>query len=92
MYIEFYLPPEKGGLLPHQVRNHISGELRRWATKHNIPYKEKTVKLVHRITFDDDRYYALFNMTWNPTRLSWIPGQQAWWYDYRIIKDLNNKI
>jgi len=86
MYIEFYLPPERGGLLPHQVRNRISVELRNWATKHNISYKEKTVKLIHRITFDDDRYYVFFNLTWHP------PGQQHWWRDYRIIRDLNNKI
>jgi len=85
MLIEFYLPPERSGLLPHQVRNYISRELNRWAKQHNISYQEKTVKLVHRICFDDDRYYAFFNLTW-------APGQEHWWYNYRIISNRNNPV
>jgi len=36
-----------------------------WASQHNIRYNQKTVKYVHRVTFDEDRYYTFFALTWN---------------------------
>jgi hypothetical protein len=81
MLIEFYLPPEHRGFLPIDARDWISQELAAWAARHNITYKEKTVKLVHRICFDDDRHYAFFKLTWDP------PSDHDWWYNFRIITD-----
>jgi hypothetical protein len=81
MLIEFYLPPEQKGFLPMHARNWISRELAVWAERHSIPYKEKTVKLIHRICFDDDRHYIFFKLTWNP------PFDDDWWHNFRIIAD-----
>lgn len=53
-----------------------------WASQQNIPYKEKTIKRKHRVSFNDDRHYAIFSLTWNPDFRT----------NYRIITDLNNKI
>jgi hypothetical protein len=81
MLIEFRLPPERGGFLPGHARDWISEELACWAQHHNITYKEKTVKLIHRVCFDDDRHYVFFRLTWNPS------FNDLWWHDYRIVVD-----
>ena len=60
----------------------ISLALIDWGNQHNIQYKDKTIKRNIRVTFDDDRYYTLFALTWNP-------GFRT---NYRVIRDLNNKI
>jgi hypothetical protein len=81
MLIEFYLPAERGGFLPIHAARRISQEIAKWAEQHNITYQEKTVKLIHRVCFDDDRHYVFFKLTWAP------PGKQSWWYDFRIVVD-----
>lgn len=81
MLIEFYLPPERGGFLPIHAARRISQELAKWAERHNITYQEKTVKLIHRVCFDNDQHYAFFKLTWAP------PGNADWWYNFRIIAD-----
>jgi hypothetical protein len=81
MLIEFYLPAERGGFLPMHAARRISQEIAKWAERHDIAYQEKTVKLIHRVCFADDRYYVFFKLTWNP------PGNAAWWYNFRIIVD-----
>ena len=81
MLIEFYLPAERGGFLPIHAAGRISQEIAKWAQRHDITYQEKTVKLIHRVCFADDRYYVLFKLTWNP------PSNADWWHNYRIIAD-----
>ena len=81
MLIEFRLPPERGGFLPGHARDWISEELSLWAQRHNITYKEKTFKLIHRVCFDDDQHYVFFRLTWNPS------FNDLWWHDYKIITD-----
>jgi hypothetical protein len=81
MLIEFYLPGKRGRLLPMHAAHRLSQEIAKWAEHHNIAYQEKTVKLIHRICFDDDRYYMFFKLTWNP------PSNADWWHNFRIITD-----
>lgn len=78
MYIEFKIESNEFNYM-HPL---IQMELAVWSRKHNIPYKEKTIKRDIRVTFDDDRQYTLFSLTWNPSFRA----------NYRIIRDLNNKV
>jgi hypothetical protein len=78
MYIEFNIEAHE---FTHKHAS-ISLALIDWGNRHNIQYKDKTIKRNIRVTFDDDRYYTLFALTWNP-------GFRT---NYRVIRDLNNKI
>lgn len=78
MYIEFTLPL---GATAHVVGNTLIF-IRRgvvdWAMKHNITYSEKTIKLTHRIVFDDDSLCNFFILSYTG------PGI------FRIVDPLNN--
>jgi hypothetical protein len=78
MYIEFKIEAHEFS----HIHPRVQIELDLWSRKHNIPYREKTIKRNIRVTFDDDRHYTLFALTWNP-------GFRA---NYRVIRDLNNKV
>jgi hypothetical protein len=81
MYIEFDLADIKTSNEFLLLRKEISN----WATRYEIAYKEKTIKLKHRVTFDQDKMYSFWAVTWNP--------QQHYFFNqYRIVSDLNNKI
>jgi hypothetical protein len=65
MYIEFSLSDDRPGpdllLIRHQ--------LVKWADQNGqINYKEKTIKHKHRVTFDDEKLYTYFAITWNPAQ------------------------
>lgn len=81
MYIEFSLV---GWSI--QASYEIDHALQEWSNKYNIPYNVKNVKEFKRTTFDQDEYYSLFAMTWNPDQKH--PALGRW----RIVSDLNNKI
>ena len=78
MYVEFTIEAHE---FTHKHAA-ISLALIAWGNRYNVQYKDKTIKRNLRVTFDDDRHYTLFALTWNP-------GFRA---NYRIIRDLNNKI
>lgn len=82
MYIEFDLSPGSDGM----TNLLIESELESWAKLHNISYKSKTVKYKKRVTFENDDSYLLFAMSWQPRT------EYGLWINYRIIRDLNNKI
>jgi len=83
MYIEFALPMDgPGSKRPGLANAWINQEMQAWSDRYKIPYNTKVVKLKKRITFDDDRHYEFFAISWNPSRH---------WLNYRIITDLNNK-
>lgn len=82
MYIEFRLPSGPTGAAAAIMNNWINQEMHAWSDRYNIPYNTKITKLRKRITFDDDRHYEFFAVTWNPAHK---------WLDYRIVRDLNNK-
>ena len=78
MYIEFKIEDNE----VYNAHSGLTVELATWARKHNIQYREKTIKRNIRVTFDDDEHYTLFALTWNP-RIR---------VNYRVIRDLNNKV
>ena len=63
MFIEFELPQDESYTYYVTV---VRLNIVEWASQHNIPYNQKTVKYTHRLTFDDDRNYSFFAMTWQP--------------------------
>ena len=67
MYIEFTLPAGAGGLAAQHVNAMLNKELHAWSDQYNIPYNTKIFKYTKRVTFDDEKTYAFFVITWNPT-------------------------
>ena len=63
MFIEFALPQDES--YTYYVTT-VKLNIIDWASQHHIPYNQKTVKYVHRLTFEDDRNYSFFAMTWRP--------------------------
>ena len=76
MYIEFKIEAHD------YVHSALMFDIVKWAEKYDIQYKTKTIKQTIRVTFDDDRHYTLFALTWNPIFRA----------NYRVIRDLNNKV
>lgn len=66
MYIEFDLPQGAGGMAAQYANNILNRELHTWSDLHNIPYNKKIHKYTVRVTFDQDKYYSFFAMTWAP--------------------------
>lgn len=61
MYVEFQLPHnESYGLVLALIKTEIVD----WATKHQVPYSQKTIKHTHRLGFNNEKYFSLFSMTW----------------------------
>ena len=78
MYIEFDIQAHEYVPKIYMIRDYLAV----WAKQQDIPYREKAIKRKLRISFDDDRHYAVFSLTWNPNFRT----------NYRIVTDLNNKI
>jgi hypothetical protein len=88
MYIEFDLLPDIDVALGHRATVNlrvIQEHMLAWSQRYSIPYREKTIKYTHRITFDQDESYSFWAMSWNPEQHKILA-------QYRIISDLNNKI
>ena len=85
MYIEFKLPMGASGQAAAWASQQLNRELHAWSDRYKIPYNTKIVKYTKRITFDQDKLYEFFALTWNPTM------HHKFWTDYRIVRDLNNK-
>ena len=81
MYIEFDLLKGPDSIPTAMSNCQIENEIKSWAKLHNISYKSKTVKYKKRVTFEHDDSYLLFAMSWTGI-----------WVNYRIVRDLNNKI
>ena len=91
MYIEFeLLDNDEVTMAP----NHAAGvtlriiqkEMQAWGERYGIPYREKTIKYTHRVTFDQDELYSFWAITWNAEQKYYATSR------YRIVSDLNNKI
>lgn len=79
MYIEFGLPTGSGGLVSSMGLQLLKEYLQIWSEKYSVPHKIKLVKHTVRVTFDEDRYYGLFSLTWNP-------GEELLeWMKFRLI-------
>lgn len=86
MYIEFTLPQGAGGYAAGHTLRLIKQEFEVWCNQYQIiQHQQKTIKYTHRITFDNDDFYTLFSLTWNPKGKHFL-GK------WRIVSDLNNKI
>lgn len=68
MYIEFPLPPGAGGIAAAHANSALSRMLQAWSEKYNIPYRKKVEKYRVKVTFDDNKAYAVFALTWNPNK------------------------
>lgn len=85
MYIEFTLPTGAGGQAAQYVNSLLNRELHKWSDQYNIPYNTKVVKYTKRITFDDDRTYAFFALTWNPQHEKF----RSHLLKYRLVEPMN---
>lgn len=84
MYIEFRLPQGAGGQTAYYALSVIQTEIAHWLEQHHVAVKQKTIKYTHRLTFDDDRHYTLFAMSWNPKHRDQYPS----WLDYHLIEPM----
>jgi hypothetical protein len=71
MYIEFQLPTGAGGMAAAYMNRDLNQELHDWADRFNIAYNKKIHKYTVRVTFDDEKIYAFFALTWAPKE-SWL--------------------
>ena len=85
MYIEFTLPTGAGGQAAQYVNSLLNKELHEWSDQYNIPYNTKIVRYTKRITFDDEKNYAFFALTWNPKNTQF----KSYLLDYRLIEPMN---
>ena len=66
MYILFHLPRGAGGASANYVHWQLTKNLQEWSAQYNIPYRSKVEKLLVKVTFDEDKYYDFFALTWRP--------------------------
>jgi hypothetical protein len=85
MYIEFRLPP--GGRGAGYALSIIKQEVEKWAERYQVKYTEKTIKYTHRVAFDQDEYYSLFSMTWNPENIN----KYSNWLSFSIMNIGNER-
>lgn len=67
MYILFELPQGAGGEAANYVHWQLRKNLQEWSQQYEIAYKAKTHKMQVKVTFDDDKLYDFFALTWRPT-------------------------
>ena len=66
MYIEFTLPTGAGGMAAEYVHRKLTKLISDWAQKYNVAYRTKIHKYTMRLTFDDEKFYHFFILTWKP--------------------------
>lgn len=80
MYIEFALPTGSGGLAAGQFYRELIEQLELWGDRYQIPFVKKQYKYTVRVTFDQDKHYDLFALTWRPG--------EHYLADYRLIEPM----
>lgn len=85
MYIEFQLPKGGGGMAAQYLNGVLTVNLHRWSDRYCIAYNKKIHKYTVRVTFDSDKSYSLFAMTWNPVS----EHMSDYLTNYRIIEPMN---
>jgi hypothetical protein len=84
MYILFELPRDEPEITAWAL-SVLEHELHMWSDQYSIPYNTKIVKYTKRITFNNDKTYSFFALTWRPTT--------EHFYDcllnYRLIEPMN---
>lgn len=66
MYLEFKLPSGANGQAAQYVHMMLIRNLQHWSNSQDIAYKTKIHKWTVRVTFDDNKHYSVFALTWNP--------------------------
>jgi hypothetical protein len=87
MYIEFRLPQGASGHTAAYALSVIKQEVEKWSERYGIKYTQKTIKYTHRVAFDQDEYYSLFSMTWNPENINKYPS----WLEFSMINIGNER-
>ena len=72
MYIEFKLPHGGGGSAASHCLHLIRKRLVEWSQQHDIRYRDKVYKHTLRVTFDEDKLYHFFLMSWNNNNDYWF--------------------
>lgn len=85
MYIEFELPTGAGGQAAQYVNAMLTRNLATWSTQYDIPYNKKIHKYTVRVTFDDNKYYDFFALTWRPQ----AEHLQTYLTNYRFIEPMS---
>ena len=85
MYLEFQLPTGAGGMAAAHANAILSRMLEAWSEKYDIPYRKKTEKYRVKVTFDDNKAYAVFALTWNPNKdQQWV----SYFSNYSLIEPM----
>jgi hypothetical protein len=78
MYIEFDLPFGSATANAWDMVNQkLDQALNDWADRYKIEHCIKNVQYTKRVTFDDDRWYEFFILTWPP---------HGKYHTYKLIK------
>lgn len=85
MYIEFQLPMGAGGSAAGFTNAILNQNLHDWSDKYNIPYNKKIHKYKVRVTFDEEKNYNFFALTWNPKSDNFL----SYLTDYRFVEPMN---
>ena len=85
MYIQFNIPSDGGGMPAQYVNYWLKHNLKFWAERYNITYRTKDIKYTVRVTFDDDKLYDFFALTWNPKS----DQMQSALTEYKLIEPMN---
>ena len=85
MYIEFTIPSDRGGVPAHYTDLSLKQNLKSWSERYNIAYRTKDIKYTVRVTFDDDRHYEFFALTWNPKADNFL----SYLTNYRFVEPMN---
>ena len=78
MYIEFALERDQQGYYSEFDLMVIKRDIQKWAKKHGIPFKTKSIKYTVRVVFEDDSLCNFFALSYTG------PGK------FRIVDPLNN--
>lgn len=85
MYIEFSLPIGASGLAAQHTCAALSRNLEEWSKRYNIPYVKKIHKYTVRVTFNEDKFYDFFTLTWQPISNQLLSHLT----NYRLIEPMN---
>jgi hypothetical protein len=84
MYILFELPQDDSEITAWAL-SVLEHELHMWSDQYSIDYNTKIVKYTKRITFDNDKNYSFFALTWQPTTKNFLD----FLLNYRLIEPMS---
>ena len=85
MYIEFSLPTGAGGQSAQYVNALLTRNLNTWSAQYDVPYIKKIHKWTVRVTFENDKYYDFFALTWKPQAAQLT----KYLTDYRFVEPMS---